>query len=90
MTDATKNEIVELIKKWREASREIAGFTIFAGFFGVLYLLVTREAPAGNKDTLLVLLGVLAGSFKDVVGFLWGGSMGSEKKTEAIVAQSKE
>jgi hypothetical protein len=27
---------------------------------------------------------VLAGSFKDVVGFLWGGSMGSEKKTELL------
>ena len=70
-------------KDWKTLSREIAGFTIFAGFFTILGMLLTREAPVGNRDVLMVLLGVLASAFKDVVGFLWGGSFGSELKNPA-------
>lgn len=70
--------------KFRELAREVAGGLIFLGFFGVLFALIRFESPASNREPLLVLLGVLAGSYKDVVGFLWGGSMGSEKKTEML------
>lgn len=76
--------------KFRELARELAGFAIFGGFFAVLFALIKYAAPAENKDALLILLGVLAGSFKDVVGFLWGGSMGSEKKTEMLKAVEKD
>jgi len=33
---------------------------------------------------LLVLAGVLAGAFKDVVGFWLGSSLGSQKKDDVI------
>lgn len=88
MAPDTKETILDTLKQWREFSREVAGFIIFGGFFAVLYLLLVRETPPANKDTLLVLLGVLAGAFKDVTGFMWGGSMGSEKKTQALVDQA--
>ena len=78
------------MKEWKAMSREMAGFIIFAGFFAALYLLIKQEAPAGNKDVLMVLLGVLAGCFKDVSGFLWGGSFGSEKKTEALAEKKPD
>ena len=77
------------MKDWKALTREAAGFLIFFGFFAAIYFLIKVEAPAGNKDVLMVLLGVLAGAFKDVSGFLWGGSFGSEKKTEALT-QPKE
>ena len=89
MTIETKDRLVKALLEWKAFTREIAGFAIFGGFFATLWLLLKSEIPPTNKDVLLILLGVLASSFKDVVGFLWGGSFGSEKKTD-IAANKTE
>lgn len=44
-----------------------------------------NDIPAGVKEVLLVLTGVLAGSYKEVVSFWLGSSYGSARKTDAIV-----
>lgn len=90
MAPETREKLIEALKGWKSVSREIAGFVIFFGFFSAMYMLMFEEVPAGNKDVMLLLLGVLAGSYKDVVGFLWGGSFGSEKKTEALAKKEGE
>ena len=66
----------------------ISGLVLLA-FFGVIAaLFVTtyreKDFPPGVKETLLVLVGVLAGSFKDVVGYWLGGSHSSDRKTEIM------
>lgn len=88
MAPEVKDTILDTLKQWREFSREVAGFCIFGGFFFVLWMLLKTETPPVNKDALMLLLGILAGAFKDVAGFMWGGSMGSEKKTQALVDQA--
>lgn len=65
---------------WREMSRDFMALLVMSGFFAVLAVLIVREVPAGNKEALLIMLGVLASSYKDVVGFQWGSSYGSQAK----------
>lgn len=47
-----------------------------------------NDIPTGVKEVLLVLTGVLAGSYKEVVGFWLGSSYGSARKTDAMVNSS--
>lgn len=58
----------------------------FFGILGAMLVLTAREKdfPPGVKETLLVLIGVLAGSFKDVIGYWLGSSHSSTLKTELM------
>jgi len=60
----------------------------FLGCIAALFVVTYREKdfPPGVKETLLVLVGVLAGSFKDVVGYWLGGSHSSDRKTELMAS----
>lgn len=60
----------------------LAFLLCIAALFGVTYR--EKDFPPGVKETLLVLVGVLAGSFKDCVGYWLGSSHGSERKTELM------
>jgi membrane protein DedA with SNARE-associated domain len=61
----------------------------FLGCIAALFFTALREKdfPPGVKETLLVLIGVLAGSFKDTVGYWLGSSHGSERKTELMAGK---
>lgn len=61
--------------------------SILGAFFGTVFLLLTTpvEMEAGVREVLLVLVGVLAGAFKDIVGYYFGSSLGSSKKTAALL-----
>ena len=63
----------------------------FLGCIAALFAVTYREKdfPPGVKETLLVLVGVLAGSFKDVVGYWLGGSHSSDRKTEIMSGGTK-
>lgn len=58
----------------------------FLGAIAALYELARQavELPPGVKEVLLVLIGVLAGAFKDVVGYWIGSSLGSARKDAAM------
>jgi hypothetical protein len=66
---------------------------VLAAFFVTLWVLLHFEGsdiPSGIRDVLLVMTGVLAGAFKDVVGYWLGSSHGSQKKDGMIAeVQSK-
>ena len=59
---------------------------VMVAFFAVLYWLLegNKDLTPGVKEVVLVLTGVLAGAFKDVVGFFLGSSLGSQRKDEVI------
>ena len=59
---------------------------VIVAFFGTLAMLIfmARDLPNGVKEVVLVLVGVLAGAFKDVIGFYIGSSLGSQKKDDVI------
>lgn len=61
----------------------LAFFATVASLLATLFG-YTNDIPPGVKEVLLVLVGVLAGSFKDVVGFWVGSSYGSARKTDQL------
>ena len=75
--------------KIKDIPMYILGSLISVGFFTAIYLVLIMVVPAENKDIALLLLGVLAAKFTDVVGYYFGSSKGSADKTE-ILANSKK
>lgn len=71
---------------WTKAAISMLVLLAFFGVIAALFVTTYREKdfPPGVKETLLVLVGVLAGSFKDVVGYWLGGSHSSDRKTELM------
>jgi membrane protein DedA with SNARE-associated domain len=59
-------------------------FGTIATLFFLSYYHVALEV--GVKEVLLVLVGVLAGAFKDVCGYWLGSSASSARKTELNAA----
>jgi len=77
------------LDKFGPIAKAVISLLVVAAFFGVIAALFILSAhqkdfPPGIKETLLVLVGVLAGSFKDVVGYYLGGSHSSDRKTELM------
>ena len=77
------------LDKLGPASKAVISLLVVLAFFGCIAALFftalrDKDFPPGVKETLLVLVGVLAGSFKDVVGYWLGGSHSSDRKTELM------
>lgn len=54
-----------------------------AASFGLLYLLVFKEVPTGNRDLFNVMIGVVIGStITAVVGWLYTQSKNNSQKTQ--------
>ncbi len=74
---------------WSHAMKIIMSLLIILAFFSViaaLLLTVKEDLPPGVREVLLVLVGVLAGAFKDVISYWIGSSASSSKKTDALIA----
>jgi uncharacterized membrane protein len=77
------------MKKGRDIFMYALGALIIVGFFGLLYLLVTKTVPDVNKDLLNLVVGALIGSFATVVGYFYGSSAGSAAKNDIIAKQNE-
>jgi len=60
------------------------GLVITVGFFGLLFWLMRHEVPASSMNVLNVMLGSLGTAWIGVVGYYFGSSAGSARKTEII------
>ena len=58
--------------------RAILSMSLLVAFCLAAYALFVWELPQANSDLSCVLLGVLAASLKDIVGYHYGASSGSE------------
>ncbi len=58
--------------------------------FGVIYILIFKELPAGNKEIIFTSFGIVLGKMGSIIDFFFGSSHGSEKKTDALIAQSND
>jgi hypothetical protein len=80
------------LDKFGPWAKAIVSVLVILAFFGIIASLIgltirDKDFPPGVKETLLVLVGVVAGSFKDVVGYWLGSSHGSERKTELMAGK---
>lgn len=73
---------------WKKLGREIGlyiiGVVVIAGTLWTLGSLFNKEVPFGNKDALMMILGVLVAKFGTVVDYFFGSSKGSADKTDAL------
>jgi len=69
---------------WKQIFQYALAALIAVGLYWVTYLLIMKAAPEGNKDALLIVLGVMAGAFANVVGYFFGSSKGSSDKNEIL------
>lgn len=68
--------------------RSALGVIITIGFFGTVGTVLFVPVPGTVRDIVLVLIGALIASFKDVTGYFFGSSAGSAAKDETIRAQA--
>ncbi len=73
---------------WAKAAVSLLVILSFIGMIAALFWMSLRDKdfPPGIKETLLVLVGVLAGEFKNVCGYWIGTSHGSSVKTSMLQA----
>lgn len=62
----------------------VVSVLVTAGFFAMLYLVLTREIPEGSQRLADIMLGWLGASFAAVVAYWVGSSAGSAAKTATL------
>lgn len=73
----------------RDRMPAILGIFVTLGFFGLVVLLAFHAFPDKTRDVLMVLIGALAVGWKDVMGYYFGSSAGSDDKNAIINNLSK-
>ncbi len=73
-----------LLDRLGHATQLFVTVTVLLAFFACIYMLMLQKTdmPAGVREVLLVLIGVLAGEFKNCCGYWLGSSLSSAKKDQ--------
>lgn len=72
----------------KEVLQYVFAALIVICFFGILFLLFIYKIPTENTDTLNLAIGTLLTAFGTVVGYFFGSSAGSQRKTDIIAQQT--
>jgi len=73
----------------RDKMPTILGLSVTGGFFGLVGLMAFHAFPEQTKDVLLMLVGALTVGWKDVMGYFFGSSAGSDRKTEILASEKQ-
>jgi hypothetical protein len=69
----------------RNIRADILAYAAIGGLISLIWVLLVHSIPEGpTRDILLILSGALVAIVKDVYGFEFGSSRGSEVKTEQL------
>ena len=69
---------------WKQIYQYVLGALAVALVILALWWLVSNPIPEGNRDVVMVLVGVIASGFTMVLGYFFGSSKGSADKNEII------
>ncbi|MGT2477598.1 hypothetical protein [Paraburkholderia terrae] len=61
---------------------------VTVGFFGILLLMALHSLPDSNRDLVNVILGSLGTAWISIIGYYFGTSAGSARKTELLAQPS--
>ena len=62
--------------------------SVTGGFFGVLLLMTLKELPPENSNLVNVVIGALGTAWISIIGYYFGTSAGSMRKTELLAMPS--
>ena len=71
-------------KLWQQIFQYTFAALIAVGLYWVTYFSFMKEIPSTNKDAMLILLGVVAAAFTQVVSYFFGSSKGSSEKNDLL------
>ena len=71
-------------------SQVVIGSLVIIGFFGSFAMLLYKPGvfTETNKDALMLMIGSLVAAFSTLMGFFFGSSAGSARKTDIIASMS--
>lgn len=74
-----------------EKAQLTLGILIVVGFFGSLVILLYRPGTLTelNREPVMLMVGALIAAFSLLVGFYFGSSAGSARKTDMIAKADK-
>jgi len=78
------------MKVMKELYMYILGAIVIILSFLMGYLLATHEIPGGNKDVVMVAVGIILGWGSMVVGYFFGSSKSSADKNEMLGKKPNE
>lgn len=67
---------------------KVLAMAVTAGFFGILLLMAFQPLPGTNKDLVNVIVGALGTAWISIIGYYFGTSVGSMRKTELLAKPS--
>jgi hypothetical protein len=70
----------------------IIGSLVVIGFFGSFAMLLYKPEvfTEMNKDALMLMVGALVSAFAGLMGFFFGSSAGSARKTDLLAKRQNE
>jgi len=73
-------------------SQIVIGALVVIGFFGSFAMLLYRPDvfTETNKDALMLMIGALVSAFAGLMGFFFGSSAGSARKTDLLAKRSNQ
>lgn len=83
--DSARNREIQV----RGNTPAILAFSVTAGFFGVLMVMMFVEIPISAKDVLYVMVGSLGTAWTGVMAYYFGSSAGSAAKHDLIEKLTK-
>ena len=75
-----------------QVSQVILASLVVIGFFGCLIvMMINPEAlKESNREAVMIMVGALVAGFSGLMGYFFGSSAGSAKKTEIIASQKED
>jgi hypothetical protein len=67
---------------------KVLAMAVTTGFFGILLLMAFQPLPGSNKDLVNVVVGALGTAWISIIGYYFGTSVGSMRKTELLAKPS--
>jgi hypothetical protein len=82
---SARSRDIEFLKAGRKNIRaDVLAYAAIGALILCIFLLFVADVPKGSRDLLLVTLGALVAIVKDVYGFEYGSSKGSERNAQAV------
>lgn len=79
-------------KTMKKHQKEILQYSfaalIVVSFFVILGMLLFKKIPTENTETINLAIGALLTAFGTVVGYFFGSSAGSQRKTDIIATST--
>jgi len=82
------NEIVKDFLKRIDIMKIIVGLFVMLVYFLIVHGLLDKALPVENRESIIHVLGTLDGVVSLLVGYYFGSSSGSAKKSEIIEKQT--